>query len=92
MARTKSLTLLAAAGALLVAPAAEARRDRHGPERGIDSLNQPVVQRIDYVMDLEAPGGGLPAAEKGRLRAWFNSLGVGYGDAVFVDEPYGTGP
>lgn len=94
MARTKSLTLLAAAGALLVAPAAEARRDRydrHGPERGIDSLNQPVVQRIDYVLDLEAPSGSLSAAEKGRLRAWFGSLGVGYGDNVFVDEPYGAG-
>ena len=92
MARTTSLTLLAAAGALLLAPAAEARRDRHGPERGVDSLNQPVVQRIDYVLDLEAASGGLSTVEKGRLRAWFDSLGVGYGDSVFVDEPYGAGP
>jgi pilus assembly protein CpaD len=92
MARTTSLTLLFAAGALLVAPAAEARRDRHGPERGMDSLNQPVVQRTDYVLDLAAPSGSLSAVEKGRLRGWFEGLGVGYGDRVFVEEGYGPGP
>ena len=92
MARTTSLTLLAAAGALLLAPAAEARRERHGPEHGVDSLNQPVVKRTDYVLDLAAPSGGLSAVEKGRLRGWFEGLGVGYGDSVFVDEPYGSGP
>jgi pilus assembly protein CpaD len=92
MARTKSLTLLATAGALLVASAAEARRDRHGPERGIDSLNQPVVQRTDYVLDLPAPSGGLSAVESSRLRGWFDGLGVGYGDSVFVEEADGAGP
>jgi pilus assembly protein CpaD len=93
MARKSSLTLLAAAGAVLIAPAAEARRERHGPEHGVDSLNQPVVQRTDYVLDLRtAPSGGLSAVEKGRLRGWFEGLGVGYGDSVFVDEPYGPGP
>jgi pilus assembly protein CpaD len=91
MARTTSLTLLAAAGALLVAPAAEARRERHGPERGIDSLNQPVVERTDYVLDLPAPSGSLGAAEKGRLRGWFEGLGVGYGDHVYVEDSYGAG-
>jgi pilus assembly protein CpaD len=92
MARIKSLTLLAAAGGILFAPAAEAKRDRHGPERGVDSLNQPVVERTDYVLDLAAPTGNLSAVERGRLRAWFQSLGLGYGDRVFVDEPYGAGP
>ncbi len=92
MARTTSLTFLAAAGALLVTSAAEARRERNGPEHGVDSLNQPVVQRTDYVLDLAAPSGQLSAVEKGRLRGWFQGLGVGYGDRVFVDEPYGAGP
>jgi pilus assembly protein CpaD len=91
MART-TLTLLAVTGALLVSPAAEARRERHGPERGMDSLNQPVVRRTDYVMDLTDASGGVPAAEKARLRSWFDSLGVGYGDSVFVEEAYGSGP
>ena len=93
MAKAKALTLLAAAATVLVAPAAQARSERHGPERGIDSLNQPVVQRTDYVLDLAtAPSGGLSAIEKGRLRGWFEGLGVGYGDSVFVDEAYGPGP
>jgi pilus assembly protein CpaD len=92
MARTTTLTLLAAAGAILVAPAAEARRERHGPERGIDSLNQPVVRRTDYVLDLDASSGRLSAAERDRLRGWFETLGIGYGDQVFVEESYGDGP
>ncbi len=93
MASFKFLFLLAAAGAMLVAPAAEARpRDRHGPERGIDSLNQPVVERSDYVLDLPASSGSLSAVEKARLRGWFDGLGVGYGDEVFVEEGYGRGP
>lgn len=92
MARTTSLTLLAAAGALLMASGAEARRERHGPEHGVDSLNQPVVQRTDYVLDLPAASGSLSAVEKGRLRGWFDGLGVGYGDSVFVEEGYGPGP
>jgi pilus assembly protein CpaD len=93
MASFKSLFLLAAATAVLVTPAAEARpRDRHGPERGIDSLNQPVVERSDYVLDLPASSGSLSAVEKARLRGWFDGLGVGYGDEVFVEEGYGRGP
>ncbi|HLL31618.1 MAG TPA: hypothetical protein VK403_11525, partial [Allosphingosinicella sp.] len=88
MARITSLTLIVAAGAILLAPAAEARRERHGPERGIDSLNQPLVERTDFVLDLAAPSGGLMHEEKERLRSWFDSVGVGYGDRVFVDAPY----
>jgi pilus assembly protein CpaD len=89
MARIKSLTLIAAAGAILAAPAAEAR-EVHGPERGIDSLNQPVVERTDFVFDVPAPSGGLTSEGKQQLRSWFNSIGVGYGDRVSVDSPYGA--
>ncbi|HEY0412312.1 MAG TPA: CpaD family pilus assembly lipoprotein [Allosphingosinicella sp.] len=92
MSRITSLSLLFVAGTLFVAPAAEARREAHGPERGLDSLNQPVVQRTDYVLDVAAPSGNISAIEKRRLRAWFDSLDLGYGDRVFVDEPYGAGP
>lgn len=94
MARLTSLTLLLAASGLAVAAAAADARpiDRHGPERGLDSLNQPVVQRTDYVLDLQSRDGGLSALERGRLRGWFATLGLDYGDRVFVDEPYGPGP
>lgn len=61
------------------------------PNRGLDSLNQPVVQRTDYVLDLAGGANGLSPDERARLAAWFGSLGLGYGDRVFVDGDYGFG-
>lgn len=52
------------------------------------SVHQPVVQRSDYVLDLAAAG-GVPETEEARLRAWFDSLQLRYGDRVSVDEPGG---
>jgi pilus assembly protein CpaD len=95
MARSKSLAALVAIGAALSASAAaEAKRPRSAPglDRGLDSLNQPVVQRTDFVMDVAAHDDGLSAVERARLDAWFASLGLGYGDRVFVEEGYGRGP
>ena len=85
MARIKSLLLLAAAGTALAAAPADARRKPHGPEHGLDSLNQPVVQRTDYVIDLGTAGNGVADREVGRLADWFESLRVGYGDRIAVD-------
>jgi pilus assembly protein CpaD len=89
MARTKSLAALVAIGAALtlpsVASARKAPAERHDPSRGLDSLNQPVVQRTDYLLDL-ADNGGLSDADMGRLDSWFSSLSLGYGDHVFVDR------
>jgi pilus assembly protein CpaD len=90
MARTKSVAALVAIGvALSFSAAADAKRARHGPERGLDSLNQPVVERSDYVLDLNAADGGLSASERARLDQWFQSLALGYGDHIFVDESQG---
>lgn len=47
------------------------------------SVNQPVVQRTDYVFDL-APGAG--AAELERLDGWFQSIELGYGDRISIDS------
>ena len=58
------------------------------PARGMMALNQPVVSRTDYAMDVAAPGGGLPSSEEARLDAWFRSLGLGYGDSIYVDGDY----
>ena len=57
--------------------------------RGLESVHQPVVSRADYAIDLAAGSGGLDAGETQRLAAWFNSLGLGYGDRVAVDDPSG---
>jgi pilus assembly protein CpaD len=89
MSRSKAIAATLALGAAIAAsPPAAAAGDP--PNRGLDSINQPVVQRTDYVLDLASEGNGLSAVERGRLYAWFQSLGIGYGDRVWVDEPYGA--
>lgn len=55
------------------------------------SVHQPVVQRTDYVIDLAVSGDRLADTERQRLAAWFDSIGVGYGDRISVDEPAGYG-
>lgn len=64
-----------------------------GPvNRGLESVNQPVVSRTDYVFDVAAPEyGGLSAEEVARLDGWFQSLRLAYGDTIYVDDPQGYG-
>jgi len=88
MARSKSIAALLMLGVAISAVPAEAKR-KPGTNRSLNSVHQPVVQRTDYALDLATQGDGLTAVERGRLHAWFASLGLGYGDRVFVDEPYG---
>jgi len=57
-------------------------------DRGVETVNNPVVTRADYVFDAAAPGGSLGPSEKARLDAWFRGLNLGYGDSIYVDAPY----
>lgn len=82
----RTIALFAAGLAICALPAAAAAR---GENRTLYSTNQPVVERTDYALDVAAPSGNVSAVERARLRAWFDSLDLGYGDRVFVDEPYG---
>ena len=52
----------------------------------LDSVKQPVVQRANYVLDLNADSTGLPVTEQRRLVDWFDSLGLRYGDRVSLDS------
>jgi pilus assembly protein CpaD len=92
MDRVKSIALLAGLGAALAASsgASALPPPGHG-NRGLDSENQPVVQRTDYVFDLAGAYDGLPPAERERLNGWFRSLDLGYGDRISVDDPRGAG-
>lgn len=54
-------------------------------DRGVELVNQPVVTGTDYVFDASAPGGALAPGEAERLSAWFQALGIGYGDSIHVD-------
>lgn len=61
------------------------------PDRGIPTVNVPVVTTADYGFDLSAPGDSLAPGEGDRLNAWFQALGLGYGDTVYVDGSYSSG-
>lgn len=81
--RTK-LTLLA----LVSAVAGCSHTPQDLPDRGIESVNVPVVARTDYVFDASAPNGSLSPGEAARLNAWFSGMDLGYGDSIYVDGPY----
>ena len=56
--------------------------------RSLDSIRQPVVERSNYMLDLNASsGGGLGISEQRRLAAWFEAMDVRYGDRISVDDP-----
>jgi len=59
------------------------------PSRGLAAVNVPVVTSANYVFDAAAPGGTLAPGETERLSGWFQGLGLGYGDSVYVDGGYG---
>ncbi|ANU08600.1 CpaD family pilus assembly protein [Paraurantiacibacter namhicola] len=58
--------------------------------RSLNSVNQPVVERQSYALDLRATAAGLPVTEQQRLNDWFSSMGVGYGARVAIDDPSGN--
>lgn len=57
------------------------------PNRGLESVHQPVVSRTDYAFDVNAGPGGLAPGEAQRLAGWMGSLKLGYGDRVAIDDP-----
>ncbi|WP_336985852.1 CpaD family pilus assembly protein [Altererythrobacter aquiaggeris] len=56
-------------------------------ERGIESVNQPVVTRTNYTLDLQSGAGGLSVTEQRRLAGWFEAMDLGYGDRIAIDDP-----
>lgn len=53
---------------------------------GVDSVYQPVVERNDYVFDVQTAGYGLAPGEGQRLAGWLQSMGLRYGDRVAIDD------
>jgi pilus assembly protein CpaD len=94
MTKRKSFAALLALGTVaLTAVGADARPARYesAANHSLDSENQPVVQRFEFVLDLAGGPQGVSDPELARLDAWFHSLGLGYGDRISVDGPYGGG-
>jgi len=59
--------------------------------RSLESLNQPVVSRTNYTLDVASYGGGLSLPEQRRLSGWFDALDLHYGDRVSIDDPGQSG-
>jgi pilus assembly protein CpaD len=55
------------------------------PSKGVVATNVPVVTATDYAFDAAAPGGSLAPGEASRLDGWFQGLGLGYGDSIYVE-------
>ncbi len=55
--------------------------------RSLESLNQPVVERANYVMDVSTGSGGLSYPEQRRLAGWFEAMELRYGDRISIDDP-----
>jgi pilus assembly protein CpaD len=82
----RSKYLLIALGSVLAGCQTPGTPDN--PAKGLASVNVPVVTSADYVFDAAAPGGALAQGEGERLNGWFQGLGLGYGDTVYVDANY----
>lgn len=54
--------------------------------RSLDSVKQPVVEQQTYALDVAATSGGLPVPEQRRLADWFESMNLGYGDRIGIDD------
>lgn len=59
--------------------------------RSLNSVNQPVVERNNYSIDLVTGAGGLSIPEQKRLADWFEAMDLRYGDKIFIDDPMGNG-
>lgn len=59
--------------------------------RGLESVNQPVVERTSYTLDVNTGANGLPFSEQRKLADWFETMDLRYGDRVSIDDPVGSG-
>ena len=53
-------------------------------------MNQPVVERTNYTLDVSTGAGGLSLPEQRRLAGWFEAMNLKYGDRIAIDDPLGS--
>lgn len=53
----------------------------------LDSIHQPVVERVNYTLDVTSGPGGLSYPEQRRLAGWFEAMDLRYGDRIAIDDP-----
>lgn len=60
-----------------------------GTNTSMYSVHQPVVERSNYMIDVNVDVSGIQSDEQRRMSEWLDALELGYGDRVTID--YGTG-
>ena len=55
--------------------------------RSLESVHQPVVEKTNYVFDVNTGPGGLSLPEQRRLADWFDAMNLKYGDRLYLDDP-----
>lgn len=80
---TRPLLAAAIAGATLLAGCGT-------PNRGLESVHQPVVARAVYALDVQTGPAGIGPDEARRVIGWMDTLRIGYGDTIALDDPYGA--
>lgn len=58
--------------------------------RSLDSIHQPVVERVNYTLDVTTGPGGLSFPEQRRVAGWFEAMDLRYGDRISIDDPLGS--
>ena len=51
------------------------------------SVKQPVVERTNMTLDVNTTPGGLPVSEQQRVKGWFDTLDLRYGDRIAIENP-----
>lgn len=51
------------------------------------SVHQPVVEQVNYTLDVQGGADGLATGEARRLAGWFDAMDVKFGDKVTIDDP-----
>ena len=89
MSRPITLAAVSALAFALAGCAAQPRVLSASNNTSLYSMHQPVVEHTNFVFDVASREDGVPAGEQARLGAWFDSIGLSYGDHVTIDEPHG---
>lgn len=58
--------------------------------RSVESVHQPIVERVNYTLDVSTGAGGLSYAEQRRVAGWFETMKLRYGDRIAIDDPTGS--
>lgn len=59
--------------------------------RSLYSVHQPVVEQVNYTLDVATGSGGLSYPEQRRLAGWFEAMDIKYGDKIYIDDPLSSG-